>query len=128
MATADAFVVAATAVLPYADDGASGEGLLLRCVDGEARAVHAALEMLADFTGRCNAAPGESAPLSRMRALCAAPPPPTFAQFAVWFRGFFDAIEEFARSDAWYGNPKHVLCIEIRRVVGDVPVFPPSDA
>lgn len=48
------YVVACTSVLPYSDEGASGEGLLVSCAFGEKEAMKTALLFMSKHIDRVN--------------------------------------------------------------------------
>lgn len=60
------FVVAATAVMPYSDDGASGEGLLVSCVQTEGEAIEEAVKFMDYFRLKMISAPNLSQIISMM--------------------------------------------------------------
>ena len=121
------FAVGATAVLPYSDNGASGEGLRLHCVSTEAEAIATAVDAVRHFVSLLHDVwDTEGARIDAYRkqaqTLCQQTPG-NLQELDRWFRSVHDAVEAHALSDAYYDNPKNVLTLEIRNVAGDA-LFP----
>ena len=123
------FVVAATAVMPYSDDGASGEGLLVSCVHTEHDAIEQAVHFMTLFRSKM-IFPRESSLMLTTDRLCAdADEVATFDELATWFARFHDVVSEYVSQDPHYGNPNHVLNLVIKDVRTNSPVhetFSPS--
>lgn len=123
----DWFAIASTAVLPYSDDGASGEGLQLMCEEGEVASVARAVCFLRLYanTRMFTSGRAEDADVLRARELCTLSEMPiSFRGLSVWFREFNDLVESYANGDPHYTNPNQILSLEIRRCRDNLLIFP----
>ena len=114
------YVIVTTAVLPYADIGAHGQGLKIEFTSGEKEAVKAAVDMLVEYATQ------PSVDKSEGLHGALAENPKTFLEFHRWFRSYNDEIEECVRRDKHYNNPGNVVTVEIHTSKG-VCIFPPAD-
>lgn len=119
------FVVAATAVLPYSDDGASGEGLLVSCVGTESEAVCKAVSFMEHFKNNMfSFNPDDRSQVLAAERLCIEGHSLiSFEQLGVWFKCFYDNMTEYVHKNVHYGNPKHILNLVIKEASTDTPVL-----
>ena len=120
------YVVASTAVLPYSDDGASGEGLQLECVRDELEAVATAVRFMNYYANKRMFTNGTNndVVLNARRMCLLENHPNNFDELNAWFHTFLQLVEQYAQNDAYYNNPNCILNVEIKCVYNNKLVFP----
>ena len=114
------YVVVSTAVLPYSDDGACGQGVLVECIDNEADAVHAAVQMMQTYVQKLMPVCGEDfeedcSTIENAQSLCQdGLKLTTFATLSPWYDLFRRNLHDHVNRDPNYGNPGHVLSLTIK--------------
>jgi hypothetical protein len=118
------FAVCATAVMPYSDDGASGEGLLLSCVETEEEAVRSAIQFMQIYQTKMFSASCNETYVLYAKELCENTfHIKTFTELAEWFKKFYDNMLAYVSNDGHYNNPSNVLNLIIKNVFTNTAVL-----
>ena len=113
------YVVACTSVLPYSDDGASGDGILISCVRNESDAVEKALIFMKKHLSRINTEPFRQ----NIKVLCETKIL-TFKELEHVHKNFVNELTNCASEDPFYSNPNIIHTMVIKQINTDTPVTP----
>lgn len=121
--TMETYAVSSSAVLPYSDDGASGEVTMLSCVKGEREAIKKAIQFMRYYSSRLSPCCEGCCCQSLALKMCDADPPHSFRSLYTWFSLFSKNVEMHVLNNPFYSNPNLILQLLIRDSETDKDVF-----